>query len=206
MAIAQPALQVSFTADAIDYDRASGVVRASGNVTIRQGNISITSPRGSYHNVNGQSILTEGAVLVMGSTRWEASQIAGNHRDRMFLLEGEVNYAPSATVELSATAAIVNGNETLVQLSGPVRLQHPQWQAIADRAEVTPAAIVLTDALLTSPMLPELSPTLEPLLPAGSETDSQAVASNSVVDEETGDRAYSRIELNPNTGIAQFFE
>ncbi|WP_017325353.1 LptA/OstA family protein [Synechococcus sp. PCC 7336] len=142
LAIAQS--QISIVADDVEYDDRGAIVRASGNFAIRQGRAEAMGPLGSYNNLTGQSIFTDGVTLSAGAQRFEAQRLEGNHRDELFLLEGNVVYRPNATLTVLTSAAIYDATADRVMLSGPIELVHPQWRATAERVEVTAETIALS--------------------------------------------------------------
>lgn len=152
--------QVTIEADRLDYDRDREIARGEGNLVIQQGDTVITSPRGTYKRRDSQSLLVD-TVQMREPGRWlQSERMTGNHRDKIFLFEGDVLYtqAAEATPEEGSAFDEVRQSETEVRstalvyksrteesiFSGPVEFTQRDRRAIADEATITPELIVLT--------------------------------------------------------------
>ena len=134
---------VSIAADTIDYDDNSALVVARGNFVVRQGGVELQGDRGSYNNISGQSILVGNAALIVGNRQFQAQRLEGNHRNEIFLLEGEVQVQLATDLQVLAKAMVLrDGKASLV---GPVQILSPKWQITGDRAAIDAGAIVLYD-------------------------------------------------------------
>ena len=134
IAIAQP--EVAIEADTIEYDQSSSLVLAEGNFIVRQGGAELKGDRGSYNNASGQSIFTGNAALVVDDRQFETLQLEGNHRNQIFLLEGNVTVPLGAETELRAEAMIYRGETGEASLVGPVEVVAKQWRATGERAKL----------------------------------------------------------------------
>jgi lipopolysaccharide export system protein LptA len=148
MLLGSATLDVAVEADRIEYDANANLVRGDGNVVVRQGDIEISGARGTYREQSGQSILTGGVTLKSPEWRLEAQRLVGNHRDRKYLLEGNVVYHQSPTSEVRGPTAIyiaasTNGGTATTKFVGPVAFRQPSWQATARAADVTASEALL---------------------------------------------------------------
>ncbi|MEM6445494.1 MAG: LptA/OstA family protein [Cyanobacteria bacterium P01_D01_bin.123] len=201
--------QVTIEADRLDYDRDREIAAGEGDLVIRQGKTVITSPRGTYKRRESQSLLVD-TVQLREPERWlQSDRMTGNHRDKIFLFEGNVvyNQAASGSSEDSSGFDEVRQAETVVRstalvyksrteesiFSGPVEFTQKDRRAIADEATITPEAIVLEGNV-------EIQQIDGDWLARRVETDMQ-----DAVDRPT--RIFAeRVEIDQETNDARFFE
>ena len=194
IAIAQS--EVAIEADTIEYDQSSSLVLAEGNFIVRQGGAELKGDRGSYNNASGQSILTGNAALIVDDRQFETLQLEGNHRNQIFLLEGDVTVPLGAEMELRAEAMIYRGETGEASLAGPVEVIAKQWRATGDRAELKlkSGELVLFDGW-REPVLSNIQP------------QEEALGENmpNLLGERDGDRrdSFSQLVLDLATHIAR---
>ncbi|MEL7084158.1 MAG: hypothetical protein AAGE92_10460 [Cyanobacteria bacterium P01_G01_bin.4] len=140
-AIAQP--EVAIEADTIDYDQASSLVRAEGNFIVTQGGAELRGDRGSYNNASGQSILIGNTTLVVGDREFNTQRLEGNHRNEIFLLEGNVNSPLDGDLEVRSDAMVYRGTTEEATFTGEVEVVSKQWTITAARAELNQGELIL---------------------------------------------------------------
>ena len=192
MAIAQP--EVAIEADTIDYDQNSALVLAEGNFVVRQGGAELKGDRGSYNNASGQSIFTGNVVLVVDDRQFETRQLEGNHRNQIFLLEGDVKVPLGAGIELRAESMVYRGATGEASLIGPVEVVTEHWRDTGERAELKSGELILFDGWR--------EPVSAPLPPVDDNEDADIL---NLLGERPGDRrdSFSQLTLDLATLIAR---
>ncbi|MEM9568623.1 MAG: hypothetical protein AAF974_09985 [Cyanobacteria bacterium P01_E01_bin.34] len=142
-AIAQP--EVAIEADTIDYDQSSALVRAEGNFIVTQGGAELRGDRGSYNNASGQSILIGNTTLMVGDREFNTQRLEGNHRNEIFLLEGDVNSPLDSDLEVRSDAMVYRGTTEEATFTGEVEVISKQWIITATRAELNEGELTLFD-------------------------------------------------------------
>ena len=183
IAIAQP--EVAIEADTIDYDQNTALVLAEGNFVVRQGGAELKGDRGSYNNASGQSIFTGNAVLVVDDRQFETRQLEGNHRNQIFLLEGDVKVPLGAEIELRAASMVYRGETEEASFIGPVEIVAKQWRATGEWAELKSGELVLFDGWRES---------VPTNLPPADEDEAEDIPN--LFGEQQGDRRDSFSQLN----------
>ncbi len=146
--------EVTIVADRLDYDRSTEIARGEGDLVIEQGDTVITSPRGTFKRRESQSLLVDGVILEEPSRRLQSERMNGNHRDKIFLFEGGVEYRQSeieggdadlqrSETSVDASELIYNSVTERAQFSGPVTFIQRGRRGVADIADITPEMIVL---------------------------------------------------------------
>ena len=143
IAIAQP--EVAIEADTIDYNEESALVLAEGNFVVRQGGAELRGDRGSYNNLSGQSILIGNTTLVVGDREFETQRLEGNHRNEIFLLEGNVKSPLDTDLEVRSDAMVYRGATEQATFTGEVEVVSGQWRITARQAELSEGELVLFD-------------------------------------------------------------
>ncbi len=141
-------------ADRLNYDRSTEIAQGEGDLVIEQGSTVITAPRGTFKRRESQSLLVDGVTLEEPSRRLRSERMNGNHRDKIFLFEGDVEYRQSevdgddadlqrAETSVEASELIYNSATERAQFSGPVTFVQRGRRGVADVADITPEMIVL---------------------------------------------------------------
>lgn len=140
---AQP--EVAIEADTIEYDQSVGLVRAEGNFIVTQGRAKLQGDRGSYNNASGQSILIGNTTLMVGDREFNTRRLEGNHRNEIFLLEGDVNSPLDTDLEVRSDAMVYRGATAEATFTGDVEVISPKWTIIASRAQLNEGELLLFD-------------------------------------------------------------
>lgn len=146
--------EVTIVADRLDYDRSTEIARGEGDLVIEQGDTVITSPRGTFKRRESQSLLIDGVILEEPSRRLQSERMNGNHRDKIFLFEGGVEYRQSEVegddADLRRSETVVEASDLIynsvterAQFSGPVAFTQRGRRGVADIADITPEMIIL---------------------------------------------------------------
>lgn len=146
--------EVTIVADRLNYDRSTEIAQGEGDLVIEQGSTVITAPRGTFKRRESQSLLVDGVTLEEPSRRLRSERMNGNHRDKIFLFEGDVEYRQSevdgddadlqrAETSVEASELIYNSATERAQFSGPVTFVQRGRRGVADVADITPEMIVL---------------------------------------------------------------
>ena len=119
-AIAQP--EVAIEADTIEFDQGSALVLAEGNFVVSQG----------------------GAEL-HGDREFKTQRLEGNHRNEIFLLEGNVSSPLDTDLEVRSNAMVYRGVTEEATFTGDVEVVSAGWTITATRAELNEGELILFD-------------------------------------------------------------
>lgn len=151
--------EVTIVADELNYDRNTEVAQGKGNLELRQGETILKSPQGSYRRRESQSIMTDGVTLEEPLRELKSERLEGNHKDKVFLFEGQVIYKqepdPNAdssdpsdlkqsATEVNAEKLIYNSRSKISDFTGQVQFIQKGRKALSQEAKITPELVTLT--------------------------------------------------------------
>jgi lipopolysaccharide assembly outer membrane protein LptD (OstA) len=151
--------EVTIVADELNYDRNTEVAQGKGNLELRQGETILRAPQGSYRRRESQSIMTDGVTLEEPLRELKSQRLEGNHKDKVFLFEGQVIYKqqpdPNAdaadpsdlkqsATEVNAEKLIYNSRSKISEFTGQVQFIQKGRKALSQEARITPELVTLT--------------------------------------------------------------
>lgn len=122
--------KVTVASDRLNYDRAAEKAEGEGNLVIKQADIVISSPNGTFDRKAAASDLNGPVKLVEPGRVLTSDRMIGNHSDKVFRFDGNVTYHQKAQADRDNLGADFGADGDTLLSASTLIYDIPQGRAV----------------------------------------------------------------------------